>query len=210
MPAMSPAPEKLHAAYALNGPEDSRRLYAEWAATYDEDFAQATGYRLPEAVAAAYAAAGGAGPVLDLGAGTGLVGECLAARGIGPVDGLDISPEMLGQARGKGVYRRLILGDVTAGPTLPEGSYAGIVSAGTFTLGHLGPDVLPEIVGIARPGALFALSVNAAHHAAAGFAAALAALGGRIRDLVEEEVPIYAGAGVHAADRAFILRFRRV
>lgn len=209
MPAMSPAPDRLHSAYALSGPEDSRRLYAEWAATYDADFAQATGYRLPEAVAAAYAASGGAGPVLDLGAGTGLVGERLAARGIGPVDGVDISPEMLGQARGKRVYRRLIAGDVTAGLTLPANSYAGIVSAGTFTLGHLGPDVLPELLRIARPGALFALSVNAAHHAAAGFAPALAALEGRIGDLVQEEVPIYGGEGVHSADRAFILRFRR-
>jgi predicted TPR repeat methyltransferase len=209
MPWMCPAPENLRAAYALNGPEDNRRLYAQWAATYDEDFVRATGYRLPEAVAAAYTAAGGQGPVLDVGAGTGVVGQLLAARGVAPVDGTDISAEMLEQARGKGVYRRLFEGDATAGLAVPDATYAGIVSAGTFTLGHLGPEVLPELLRIARPDALFVLSVNAAHHAAAGFGPALAALGGLIADLAQEEVPIYAGEGVHAADRAFILRFRK-
>jgi predicted TPR repeat methyltransferase len=209
MAGMSPAPVNLHAAYALEGPEGSRRLYAGWAATYDEDFARATGYRLPEAVAAAYAAAGGSGPVLDVGAGTGLVGERLAARGIGPVDGADISPEMLMQAGRKGIFRRLLEGDATAGLPLPDAAYAGIVSAGTFTLGHLGPEVLPELLRVAAPGALLVLSVNAKHHAAAGFGPALAALGGRIADLVQDEVPIYSGESVHPADRAFILSFRR-
>lgn len=196
----------LHDAYALRLPEDSRRLYARWAASYDETFARALGYRLPEAVAAAFHAGGGTGPVLDIGAGTGLVAERLAARGIGPVDGLDISAEMLAVARSKAVYRRLVEGDVTAGLPLPDRGYPGVVSAGTFTLGHLGPEVLPELLRVAVPGALFALSVNAAHHAAAGFGPALAAL--PVDGLAEVEIPIYAG-GPHAADRAFVVTFRK-
>lgn len=202
---MTDDPPGLHDAYALRTPDDSRRLYARWAASYDESFAQATGYRLPEAVAAAYGALGGVGPVLDLGAGTGLVGERLTARGIGPVDALDISAEMLSVAGAKGIYRRLIEGDVTAGLDLPDGGYAGVVSAGTFTLGHLGPEVLPALLGLAAPGALVAVSVNAAHHTAAGFGPALAAL--PVEGLAQVEVPIYAG-GLHAADRAFVVTFR--
>ncbi len=206
---MSPAPDHLAAAYALRSPDDSRRLYAGWAATYDVDFARATGYRLPEAVAAAFAAAGGTGPVLDVGAGTGLVAERLAVRGIGPIDGTDISPDMLEKARAKALYARLFEGDVTARLDMPDASYAGIVSAGTFTLGHVGPGALGELLRIAQPGALLALSVNARHYAAAGFAAALAALGPRIEGLAVDEVPIYAGLGPHAADRALVLRFRK-
>ncbi|MDH3264266.1 MAG: class I SAM-dependent methyltransferase [Paracoccaceae bacterium] len=204
---MARKPDKLHDAYALKTPEDNRRLYAGWAATYDAEFAEATGYRLPEAVAAAFAALGGAGPVLDVGAGTGLVAERLALRGVGPIDGTDISHAMLGVAEAKGSYRELIEGDATAGLPVPDGAYAGVVSAGTFTLGHLGPAAFPELLRLARPAALFALSINAHHYEEAGFALALAAL--PVEGLALDDVPIYDGEGVHGADRAFIATFRK-
>lgn len=194
-------PDRLSRAYGLKTHDDTRRLYAEWAETYDDEFVRATGYRLPEAVAAAYAARGGAGPVLDIGAGTGLVGERLAARGIGPVDGTDLSAEMLQAARGRGVYRDLIEADVTAGLDVPDAAYAGVVSAGTFTLGHLGPDALSECLRAVRPGGRLALSINAAHWAAEDFASTLASL--PLEDLRRDEVPIYADD--HGTDRAFIV-----
>lgn len=205
---MARMPDKLDDAYALKTPEDSRRLYADWAATYDAEFAEATGYRLPEAVAAAFAALGGAGPVLDVGAGTGLVAERLSLRGIGPLDATDISREMLRLAAAKGCYRRLIEGDLTAGLPLSGGAYSGVVSAGTFTLGHLGPETIPELLRVSRPGALFALSINARHCREAGFGQALAAL--PVEGLALDDVPIYAGdSGDHGADRAFIATFRK-
>jgi predicted TPR repeat methyltransferase len=37
----------------------------------------------------------GAGPVLDAGAGTGIIGEWLKILGYGPVEGVDLSPGML-------------------------------------------------------------------------------------------------------------------
>lgn len=200
--------DKLDAAYALKTADDNRRLYAGWAATYDADFAQRAGYRLPEAVAAAFATAGGAGPVLDVGAGTGLVAERLAARGLGLVDGTDISAEMLEVARAKRHYRNLILGDVLKGLPIADNTYAGVVSAGTFTLGHLGPEALPELLRVAAPRALFALSINAAHFAAEGFGPALEAL--PVTGLRLDDVPIYEGGdGAHGADRAFIALFRK-
>jgi predicted TPR repeat methyltransferase len=203
---MSRKAPDLDAAYALQTPDDSRRLYADWAETYDESFARRTGYRLPEAVAAAFAAAGGSGPVLDLGAGTGLVAERLAARGIGPVDAVDISPQMLARARAKGLYRALVEGDATAGLDLPAAAYAGLVSAGTFTLGHLGPGALPGLLRLLRPGGLAAISVNAQHWAEAGFAPALAVL--PLLELRADDVPIYDGGGPHGADRALVVSFR--
>lgn len=38
---MAEKPDKLDDAYALKTPEDSRRLYADWAASYDAEFAEA-------------------------------------------------------------------------------------------------------------------------------------------------------------------------
>lgn len=201
----------LAAAYSLRTPEDSRALYRDWAASYDAGFAAAQGYLLPGHVAAAYVAAGGAGPVLDVGAGTGLVGAALVAAGVGPIEGTDISPEMLAVAAGKGLYARLFPGDVTRGLDAADRHYAGVVSAGTFTLGHLGPAVLPDLLRIARPGALFVLSVHAAHFEAADFAGAFAALGPAITPPDLTPVAIY-GEGAdeaHRHDRALLAVFRR-
>lgn len=208
-----PAPD-LSAAYALQTPEDNRRLYADWAATYDRDFAAAMAYRLPQAVAAAFAAAGGTGPVLDAGAGTGLLGAALAELGIGPLDGLDLSPEMLAQARARGLYRHLAEADLTRPPLpCPAGTpYAGVASSGTFTLGHVGPEALDGLLALAAPGAVFALSVNARVWEPAGWPAALARLAGRITALQRRDEPIYAGAPdpAHRTDTAVVLTFRRI
>ena len=201
----------LSAAYALRTPEDSRRLYARWADSYDTGFAEAMDYLLPGHVARAFAAAGGAGPVLDIGAGTGLVGRHLAAARLGPVDGTDISAEMLARAAEKRVYRRLFEGDVTARLDVPDDTYAGVVSSGTFTCGHVGPAAIAELLRVAAPGALLVLSVNAAHWGPAGFAAIFAALAPRITGLSLPEVPIYGPAAdaAHRGDRALLATFRK-
>jgi len=203
---------QLDGAYALRTPEDNRRFYRDWSRTYDSDFAGPQDYLLPGHVAAAFAAAGGTGPVLDAGAGTGLVGERLAALGIGPLEGVDISPEMLAVAARKRLYARLFEGNILERIDAPDGVYAGIVSSGTFTLGHVGPEALPELLRVGRPGALYVLSVRDRHWHAAGFAAAFAALAGRITAPALPEVAIY-GAGADAAhrgDRAYLATFRRL
>lgn len=208
---MSDKKPDLSAAYALKTPEDSVRLYREWAGTYDDEFATAMDYRLPEVTAQAFAEGGGAGPVLDVGAGTGLLGAALAARGIGPVDGLDISSEMLDAARAKGVYRDLMLADLTRPLPVAPGSYAGITSSGTFTHGHVGPEALDGLMIAAAPGALFSLSIKVEVYEAQGFAAKLASFGPAIDGLMLHEAEVY-GPGTapdHAGHRALIALFRK-
>jgi predicted TPR repeat methyltransferase len=201
----------LDDAYALSGAEDARRLYADWAETYDSDFAEANAYRPPEVVARLFAEAGGTGPVLDAGAGTGLGGLALAARGIGPLDALDLSPEMLSVAARKGVYRELIEGDILAGLAIADGAYAGVVSAGTFTLGHVGPEGFDELLRVAAPGALLVISVNARAYESDGFAAKMETLAPAIEGLAMAEEPIYGpgATGPHAGDMARVLSFRK-
>ena len=201
----------LEGAYALETPEDSRRLYASWAESYDRDFAQSHDYRSPMLVAEAFCKAGGQGVVLDVGAGTGLCGHALVALGIERVDATDISPEMLAVAERKGIYQTLFAGDLTDCLPVPDASYDGIVSSGTFTNGHVGPEVFDELLRIARSGALFALTIHTAHYASQGFAEKLASLSGQIDDLQLTEVKIY-GPGApadHADDTVFITMFRK-
>ena len=74
--------------------------------------------------------------------------------------GIDISPEMLKQAKLKGCYSSLMEVDVTKDIPLKSNSVGAVVSAGTFTHGHVGPEVFDELLRIAKPGGLFVLSIN--------------------------------------------------
>lgn len=202
------------AAYALQTPEDSRELYARWASTYDSSFVEDTSYILHAQVAEIFAghAEEDDVPVLDVGVGTGLVGEALAVHGSWPIDGIDISPEMLAKAREKGVYSQLT--EVDLSEPLPRRlrNYGAIVSSGTFTLGHLGPQALLPLLDVARPGALFVLSINAEHFEAADFAEAFQSMERLIMEPMLVDVPIYAApvGSDHDDDRAYIAVFRRL
>jgi predicted TPR repeat methyltransferase len=202
----------LDSAYAIETPDDNRRIYSAWAETYDKTFAQDMDYRMPAVIAELYRQSGGAGNILDIGAGTGLVAKFLCDFGIGPIDGTDISPEMLEVAGKKRLYRRLFEGDVTQRLDVPDGSYDGVVSSGTFTLGHVGPEAIDELLRVAAPGARFALSINAKHYEKAGFKAKLDSIQGRITGFALPEAAIYGenAAGDHASDTAFVALFRKL
>ena len=200
----------LDAAYKIHTPEDSKQLYAAWAETYESGFVADMDYRLPLAVAEAAAKWQMPGPILDLGAGTGLVGAALTGLGCGPVDGTDIAAEMLEKAAEKACYRALFQADLLAGLPVPDHSYAGIVSSGTFTLGHVGPEALPEVVRVLRPGGLALISVSKHHWRCSNFGSHLERLRGVTARAIEE-VPIYgvSARGDHARDRAYLLQFRK-
>jgi SAM-dependent methyltransferase len=202
----------LESAYALTTPDDSIRLYGDWAGDYDADFAAREDYQLHNHTARAFVSAGGQGPVLDIGAGTGLCGAVLAGLGVGPIDATDISAEMLQQALRKDVYRDVIEADLNQGiPVAPE-SYSGIVSSGTFTTGHVGPSAIDALLRVARHGAQFAISINAKHFEASGFGTKFRALTqGQIQNLTFVETPIYGdlATGDHKADLAQIALFEK-
>lgn len=209
MPGKTP---DLNNAYALATPQESRDLYAEWAGDYDSGFAAREDYQLHIHTARAFVAAGGQGPVLDVGAGTGLCGAILVDLGVGPVDATDISSEMLDRAMRKDIYRDAIEADLNQGIPAPRDSYAGIVSSGTFTHGHVGPDALTALLRVARTGAQFALSINAQHFDAKGFADRFEQLQqGQIEHFSLTEVPIYGdlATGENKDDMAFIATFEK-
>ncbi|MFC6688283.1 class I SAM-dependent DNA methyltransferase [Jhaorihella thermophila] len=210
---MSTKTPGLNDAYSLKSPEDSRRLYAEWAGDYDESFAAREDYQLHIHTARAFVAAGGQGPVLDVGAGTGLCGAVLCDLGVGPIDATDISGEMLTQAMRKDIYRDAIEADINEGIPVRRDSYSGIVSSGTFTHGHVGPEPIDELLRIARHGAQFALSINSDFFREAGFADKFRQLerDHRITNLKLHEVRIYGdlASGPNKDDTAYIALFEK-
>jgi SAM-dependent methyltransferase len=201
----------LDEAYEISGPEQARRLYGDWAETYDESFGAAWGYIAPREIAALLRTEiAPAAEILDIGAGTGLVAEHL--RGL-TVDALDITPEMLRIAEPKGLYRRLLLGDLTGVLDIPDGSYDAIVSCGTFTHGHVGPECFPELLRITKPGAVFACGTIGPVLDGAGFGSELARLvaRGRITPVGWRDIPIYEGVDhPHKEDRGLVMLFRRL
>lgn len=130
----------LDDAYAVDGPEDNRKLYASWAETYESVFLAENDYEYHLHVAAAFCGGenlrdGLDGPVLDVGCGTGVVGAELARLGVGVIDGIDISPEMLAKAaakmhEGRATYRQLFEADLTGRLDRGSDAYAGIVRRG--------------------------------------------------------------------------------
>lgn len=108
---------------------------------------------------------------------------------------------MLKVAAAKGLYSKTILADLTKDLAIADASYGAIVSSGTFTHGHVGPDALDALLRVAQQDAVFVLSINGEHFEQRGFATKFAALEPHIRDLEHRIVNIY-GPGADAAHRA--------
>ncbi|MDE0305879.1 MAG: methyltransferase domain-containing protein [Albidovulum sp.] len=157
-------------AYTLETGPEHRRYYDGWAPSYDTKFADAEGYVYPAAVASRFLEIADAGdsPVADIGCGTGLVGTKFKGAAF-EIDGFDISPGMIREAEKKGVYGKLVELDLLDRKDLPVDKYGGLVSCGTFTLGHLGPDGLMNSLVLAKRGALCVFGINARHFEQAGF-----------------------------------------
>ena len=201
----------LERAYGLETLDEAKALYRDWADTYDQSFAAALGYVSPRKIAELFLAEDQTGGrVLDIGAGTGLLAEHLGER---QVDAIDISGEMLEVAKGKGLYRKIMVADLTNPLDIADDSYDGLVSSGTFTHGHVGPECLPELLRIAKPDALFCCSVVPAVFDSAGFGSALATLvaRGKISPVRFVEFPLYENTNhAHAEDTGLAMVFRKL
>lgn len=163
--------ELLARAYALETKDESLALYKDWADTYDEHMQQGLNYVSPDAIADVFAefVQDKEVAILDIGCGTGLTGAAAATHGFHTVDGVDISPEMLAEAGKKGLYRSLILADLTGPLEIPSETYDAAISSGTFTHAHVGAGAFDEIFRILKPGALFACTINADIWVESGF-----------------------------------------
>jgi predicted TPR repeat methyltransferase len=204
----------LENAYKLNTPDDNVAYYRSFAPTYDSDFAQQLGWNYPKAIAEAYRAQAKEGdvPIADIGCGTGYVASELGVpRAF--IDGLDISPDMLDIARRKNLYRYLTEVDLTGSLSNVSRNYGAVLSAGTFTHGHLGPGPLRNLLDVARAGGLFIIGVNEVHYEKQRFSETFDALVGekRISTVKIDHVNIYSKADHdHSNDRALILHYRKM
>ncbi|XP_043231150.1 methyltransferase-like protein 27 [Amphibalanus amphitrite] len=91
--------------------------------------------------------------VLDVAAGTGLVGQRLYDAGIRNLDALEPSSEMIKIAQSRGIYQRIIE-DVIGHHRIDveDNTYDLVVVAGAFVPGHCPLTALDEMIRVCKPG----------------------------------------------------------
>lgn len=148
---------------AMTAQDDAHEVYEAWAPTYEADLVEGYGYSAHRIAAEAMGAAcpDRGAKILDIGCGTGLVAEELAARGFTALDGFDASPRMLAQAHAKEIYRELFAGDVRDPRALEPGRYDAVIAVGVFGAGHLGPRDLECFARPVRAGGPIVLYASA-------------------------------------------------
>ncbi|EFX82038.1 methyltransferase-like protein 27 [Daphnia pulex] len=138
-------------------------FYQQWSDKYDEDFRPEhyVGPRLAvEAVCELIPNEKRSQvTVLDVAAGTGLVGLELAKNGFNSIDAIDGSEDMLTKLRQKGIYKRAtqaMLGNAD-NESLPKDEYDVVTSCGGFVPGHLPCQAVHDLVRMCKPGGLIVI-----------------------------------------------------
>lgn len=160
---------RLHLAFlAGESPATAPRAYVtalfdQYAAKFDRHLVEALAYRGPEILDAALSRAAPGrifAHALDLGCGAGLFGAAFRGKAK-RLTGIDLSPAMIEQARGKHLYDRLITADLLDFLAAePDQSADLAAAADVFVyIGDLAP-IFAAVARVLEPGGLFAFTAQ--------------------------------------------------
>ena len=144
-----------------------RSLFDQYAANFDAALVKGLDYRGPQLLREALRAAAALrdrpfpfARALDLGCGTGLVGEALRDC-CDTIIGVDLSPAMAAAAQRKGLYADVVIGDMVEFITSePEGSFDLVVAGDALVyVADLAP-VCRTVARALAPDGLFAFTVE--------------------------------------------------
>ena len=154
----------LHRAYTARTVAELRECYDQWAIDYETHMSN-VGYAHPAMVAAMLARHHPPGdqPILDAGAGTGIMAELLTALGHTRLVGVDASARMLEVAAARGRYRELHQGVLGEALDFEDDQFAAVIATGVFTQGHAPLDAFDELIRVTRSGGLLVFSVARAY-----------------------------------------------
>ena len=70
------------------------------------------------------------------------------------IDALDISQEMLNEAKKKNIYKRLICAPITVQQIseIQTGEYHAMISTGALAIAHVQPEAVEEMIRMVKPG----------------------------------------------------------
>merc|ERR1712123_549311 len=124
--------------------------------------------------------------ILDLAAGTGLLGREIASHGYTIIDGVDSSLGMLGKARKQDIYKNYIHATVDYLGSIPvnDDSYDAIVCSNGFAPGQIYPSSLHELLRVLRPGGYILITMKDGYQAQSH---RFAMMDTKINDLVQQK-----------------------
>ncbi len=134
-------------------------LFDQYAAKFETSLVQKLGYRVPDLLASVLPEQ--LGRVLDLGCGTGLMGQAIKGR-YSELTGYDLSNGMLAEAKRKGIYNRLEQKDLLA-LDLTDERYDLIVAADVFIYIGALERVISWVADALAPNGIFAFTVEEGH-----------------------------------------------
>ncbi len=137
------------------------KVYRDWAKKYDydNDYVLGTVSQSKSVNLLSTRLKNKTAKIIDVGCGTGLVGEKLKAKDFIYFDGIDISKDMLSIAKSRG-YRNLFLGSLNKKLPLLDNAYDTAMCVGVFTHGHVSSDGFNELCRIVKPGGYVCFTIN--------------------------------------------------
>ncbi|XP_028409600.1 methyltransferase-like protein 27 [Dendronephthya gigantea] len=150
--------------------EELKDAYSSWGKGYDESMVEDHNYKGPAVAAELFAQKlkefgySNDAHIVDLGCGTGLVGEQLWKHGYKNIDGVDLTPKFLELAKAKGIYGSLkqgILGSPQCKELgIEENRYDAAICVGVLSIAHAPREGLDDLAHVVKPGGLACCSIR--------------------------------------------------
>jgi len=167
---MQESHKRVQWVYESSNDKELEDRYDQWAVDYDNDLAAEFAWNAPQNGSDVFAKhVEKSAHILDAGAGTGLVGECLVKAGYSDLVAMDLSAGMLEEAKNKDIYsdfRQMALGGSLDFAT---DEFDAVISVGVFTQGHAPAKSFDELARITKPGGLIVFSLRVDMDEADGF-----------------------------------------
>jgi ubiquinone/menaquinone biosynthesis C-methylase UbiE len=170
-------------------PGDRVTFYDQWSSKYDDDLVVVGNYTGHTKCVEAFLELGldRSTYIMDLAAGTGLLGAAVTKKGYVQVDAVDSSMGMLNKARQQDIYKNYICATVDHNMgSIPvnDECYDVIMSSSGFAPGQIYPNAIVEILRILRPGGYLIFTMREGYqHRSQQFAM----LDDTLQELVKEE-----------------------
>lgn len=157
--------DRLSWIYGSENKQTLEKKYDAWASCYDSDLDEP--YRCSPDNSACMLAEilqNNEASVLDVGCGSGMVGETLAELGYTNITGIDLSEGMLKSAKQKNVYKQLTQGDIECPEIYKEEMFDALIAVGVFTYNHAGPSALEYLLPYLKKGGIFVITVRSDYY----------------------------------------------